>query len=185
MLVPLLIFTARIIDVSIGTLRFIFTARGYRFLAPLMGFFEATIWLLAIRQILNHINNPLCIIAYGLGFAVGNFVGISLDDRLSLGTVMVRIVPKTETQELGDLLREEGFGVSLVDIEGMSGKQKMLLTVVMRKNLGQLMEMVQRYNPQAFITVEDVKTAKEGYFLLRHSRRSISRLFANAIRTRK
>ena len=81
--VPLLIFVARIMDVSIGTLRVIFVAKGYRIYAPILGFFEVIIWLLAIRQILNHINNPMCYLAYGLGFGVGNYVGIRLDERLS------------------------------------------------------------------------------------------------------
>ena len=133
--VPLLIFVARIMDVSIGTLRVIFVAKGYRIYAPILGFFEVIIWLLAIRQILNHINNPMCYLAYGLGFGVGNYVGIRLDERLSLGTVLVRIVPKLDTTNLLAHLRESGFGVSLVDIEGMSGKLKMILTVTKRKDL--------------------------------------------------
>ena len=164
--VSLLIFVARIMDVSIGTLRVIFVAKGYRIYAPILGFFEVIIWLLAIRQILNHINNPMCYLAYGLGFGVGNYVGIRLDERLSLGTVLVRIVPKLDTTNLIAHLRESGFGVSLVDIEGMSGKLKMILTVTKRKDLKEMMQIIQLYNPNAFVTVEDVKTAKEGYFRL-------------------
>jgi uncharacterized protein YebE (UPF0316 family) len=165
-IVPLLIFVARIMDVSIGTLRVIFVAKGYRIYAPILGFFEVIIWLLAIRQILNHINNPMCYLAYGLGFGVGNYIGIRLDERLSLGTVLVRIVPKLDTTNLITHLRESGFGVSLVDIEGMSGKLKMILTVTKRKDLKEMMQIIQLHNPNAFVTVEDVKAAKDGYFRL-------------------
>ena len=107
--VPLLIFFARIMDVSIGTLRVIFVAKGYRVYAPILGFFEVIIWLLAIRQIMNHIDNPMCYLAYGLGFGVGNYIGIRLDERLSLGTVLVRIVPKFDTTDLIAGLRHDAY----------------------------------------------------------------------------
>ncbi len=165
-IVPLLIFVARIMDVSIGTLRVIFVARGHRVYAPILGCVEVIIWLLAIRQILNHINNPICYLAYGLGFGVGTYIGIRLDERLSLGTVLVRVVPKLDTTDLSAHLRKSGFGVSLIDIEGMSGKLKMILTVTKRKDLKEMMQIIQSHDPNAFVTVEDVKTAKDGYFRL-------------------
>jgi uncharacterized protein YebE (UPF0316 family) len=184
-IIPILIFSARILDVSIGTLRVIFVAKGYRSIAPVLGFFEVVIWLLAIRQIMNHIDNPMCYLAYGLGFAVGNYIGIRLDERLSLGTVLVRVVPKFDTQELIGHLRRIGFGASLVDIEGMTGKLKMIFTVTKRKDLKRLLNIIQEHNPQAFVTVEDVKTAKEGYFRLAHNKPSSSLWLPGALRNRK
>ena len=77
--------------------------------------------------------------------------------------MLVRIVPKLDTTNLIAHLRESGFGVSLVDIEGMSGKLKMILTVTKRKDLKEMMQIIQLHNPNAFVTVEDVKTAKDGY----------------------
>ncbi len=183
--IPLLIFLARICDVSIGTLRVIFVARGYRFLAPVLGFFEVIIWLLAIRQILNHIDNPMCYLAYGLGFAAGNYAGIRLDERMSLGTVLVRVIPKLDTQELIRHLREAGYGASLVDIEGMTGKLKMIFTVTKRKDLKDLLEIIQEHNPNAFVTVEDVKTAKEGHFRLAREKAGSPLCFPGALRNRK
>ena len=97
---PVLIFLARIMDVSIGTLRLIFVSRGYKYYAPMLGFFEVIIWLLAIGQIMQHLDNFLCYLAYGLGFATGNYIGIYLDEKLSLGTVLIRIVSKTDTSGL-------------------------------------------------------------------------------------
>jgi uncharacterized protein YebE (UPF0316 family) len=161
---PLLIFFARIMDVSIGTLRLIFVSKGFKFYAPLLGFFEVIVWLLAIGQIMQHLDNFLCYVAYGLGFATGNYLGIILDEKMSLGTVLIRVVPKMDTTNLINHLRENSFGASLVDIEGMTGKLKMIFTIVKRKDLKEVLGLIQEHNPQAFVTIEDVKTAKEGYF---------------------
>jgi uncharacterized protein YebE (UPF0316 family) len=163
-ILPLLIFCARIMDVSIGTLRLIFVSKGYKIYAPLLGFFEVIIWLLAIGQIMQHLDNFLCYIAYGLGFATGNYVGILLDEKMSLGTVLIRVIPKMETTSLIKQLRENSFGASLVDIEGMTGKLKMIFTIVKRKDLKEVLRLIQEHNPQSFVTIEDVKTAKEGHF---------------------
>jgi len=163
-ILPLLIFFARIMDVSIGTLRLIFVSKGYKFYAPMLGFFEVVIWLLAIGQIMQHLDNVLCYLAYGLGFATGNYIGIYLDEQLSLGTVLIRVVPRKDTTQLINHLREHNFGASLVDIEGMTGKLKMIFTIVKRKDLKEVLGIIQDYNPQSFVTIEDVRTAQEGYF---------------------
>jgi len=163
-ILPLLIFFARIMDVSIGTLRLIFVSKGYKFYAPMLGFFEVVIWLLAIGQIMQHLDNVLCYLAYGLGFATGNYIGIYLDEQLSLGTVLIRVVPRKDTTQLINHLREHNFGASLVDIEGLTGKLKMIFTIVKRKDLKEVLGIIQDYNPQSFVTIEDVRTAQEGYF---------------------
>ena len=169
-ILPALIFLARIGDVSIGTLRLIFIARGFKYYAPLLGFFEVIIWLLAIGQIMQHLDNFMCYIAYGLGFATGNFIGIILDEKLSLGTVLVRIVPKIDPAELINRLRAEEFGASLVDIEGMTGKMKMIFAFIKREDLKEVMAIISEHNPAAFVTIEDVKTAQEGYFRMTRRR---------------
>jgi uncharacterized protein YebE (UPF0316 family) len=169
-ILPILIFLARIGDVSIGTLRLIFIARGFKYYAPFLGFFEVIIWLLAIGQIMQHLDNFMCYIAYGLGFATGNFIGIILDEKLSLGTVLVRIVPKIDPAELISRLRAEEFGASLVDIEGMTGKMKMIFAIIKREDLKEVMAIISEHNPAAFVTIEDVKTAQEGYFRMTRRR---------------
>ena len=184
-ILPLLIFFARILDVSIGTLRLIFVSKGYKFYAPLLGFFEVIIWLLAIGQIMQHLDNFLCYIAYGLGFASGNYLGIYLDEKMSLGTVLIRVVPKVDTTTLINQLREQSFGASLVDIEGMTGKLKMIFTIVKRKDLKDVLGIIQEHNPQAFVTIEDVKTAREGYFRISRKRMSLPAALFNDIRKGK
>lgn len=160
---PLLIFFARILDVSIGTMRLIFVSKGMKFLAPILGFFEVTIWLLAIGQIMQHLDNALCYIAYGLGFAMGNYLGIVLEEKMSIGTVLIRVIPQKETTQLSSMLRESGFGVTEVDVEGMKGRVKMILSIINRKDIRDFIEKVNIYNPKAFYTIEDVNSVKDGF----------------------
>lgn len=170
-ILPSLIFIARVLDVSIGTIRLIFVSKGIRILAPILGFFEILIWLIAITQIMQRLDNVACYIAYALGFAFGNYIGIILEDKLSIGTVVFRVFPKKDTSKLIDHLRSHGYGVSAIEIEGMSGKNKMLVSIIKRKNLEEVVNIVNQFNPNAFYTVEDVRAVKEGYFKIPARRR--------------
>ena len=162
-ILPLLIFFARILDVSIGTMRLIFVSKGMKILAPILGFFEVIIWLLAIGQIMQHLDNVLCYVAYGLGFAMGNYLGIVLEEKMSIGTVLIRVIPQKDTTQLSAVLRESGFGVTEVDVEGMKGKVKMILSIINRKDIRDFIDKVNIHYPKAFYTIEDVNSAKDGY----------------------
>jgi uncharacterized protein YebE (UPF0316 family) len=162
---PLLIAVARILDVSVGTVRLIFVSRGYKYLAPILGFIEVTIWLLAIGQIMQQLDNFMSYIGYGAGFAMGNYIGIILVEKMSIGTVVVRIIPKFDTSDLILNLRGAGFGVTVVDAEGRSGPVKMLFSIVKRKDLDSALRIVNTHNPNAFYTIEEVQKVKEGHFL--------------------
>jgi uncharacterized protein YebE (UPF0316 family) len=131
--IPFLIFAARIFDVSLGTVRVIFVSRGFKYLAPAVGFFEILIWLLAIGQIMKNLSNPVCYIAYAGGFALGNFVGIYIAEKLSLGLVMIRVVTKKDAAPLVDFLKGENYGVTSVDGHGTSGQVKVVFTIVPRR----------------------------------------------------
>jgi uncharacterized protein YebE (UPF0316 family) len=160
---PLLIFFARILDVSIGTMRLIFVSKGMKFLAPILGFFEVIIWLLAIGQIMQHLDNAMCYVAYGLGFAMGNYLGIVLEEKMSIGTVLIRVIPQKDTTQLSIVLRDSGFGVTEVNVEGMKGSVKMILSIINRKDIRDFIEKVNTYNPKAFYTIEDVNAVKDGF----------------------
>jgi len=162
-ILPLLIFFARILDVSIGTLRLIFVSKGFKFLAPILGFFEVIIWLLAIGQIMQNLNNIFCYLAYGLGFAMGNYFGILLEEKMSIGTVLVRVIPKLDVENLIKSLRKDNFAVSAMEVEGMKGRVKMLFSIINRKDIKEYIKTVHKFNPHAFYTVEDVKAIKEGF----------------------
>jgi uncharacterized protein YebE (UPF0316 family) len=161
---PLLIFFSRILDQSIGTLRLIFVSKGYKKIAPFLGFFEVIIWLLAVAQIMKHLDNPLCYIAYGGGFAMGNYIGIILEEKLSIGNVILRVIPKKDTTALINHLRENGFGVTSVKAEGAKGEVDIVFTIIKRKNIRNAIEIINQYNPNAFFTIEEVKAVKDGYF---------------------
>ncbi|MBN2136577.1 MAG: DUF2179 domain-containing protein [Sedimentisphaerales bacterium] len=169
MLLPFLIFIARVLDVSLGTVRVIFVSRGLKYLAPIVGFFEILIWLLAIGQIMQNLSNPACYVAYAAGFAMGNFVGICMAERLSLGVVLVRVITREDALPLAEKLRENDYGVTSVDGHGASGEVKVVFTIVPRRELGRLAGLIKECNPQAFYSVEEVGFVEKGVFPLRAS----------------
>lgn len=164
---PLLIFLARIIDVSAGTIRLIFISRGLKNIAPFISFFEVFVWLLAIRQIMQHMDNPACFIAYAAGFAMGTYVGMNIESALSLGTRMIRIITRKDASLLIESLRDSGYGVTSVDAQGSTGTVQILFTVVRRGDVGDVIRIVKHHNPNAFFSVEDVGKVNEGIFPLR------------------
>lgn len=162
--IPILIFLARILDVSIGTLRVIFIARGMKWLASILGFFEVLIWLLAISQILQNLTCWLNYIAYAGGFAMGNFVGMTIENRLALGTVVLQIITRLDATELVSALRGYGYGVTSLDAEGKMGPVKVLFMLVARNELNNIINTVNKYNPHAFYSIGDVRFVSEGIF---------------------
>lgn len=163
-ILPVLIFLARIGDQTIGTIRLIFLGKGYKHLAPLLGFFEVIIWLITVSQIMQHLDNVLCYIAYGGGFAMGNFIGMTIEERLSIGTVMIRIIPKSNSQELVSKLRENNYGVTTVQAEGSQGQVDIIFTIIKRKDIDHAATIINQFNPNAFYTIEDIRSIKEGIF---------------------
>lgn len=167
-ILPLLIFSARICDVSLGTLRVIFISRGFRRIAPVVGFFEVIIWLLAIGQVMQNVENIASYIAYGGGFATGTWVGMAVEERLSLGNVVLRVITQKDAQPLIQDLRGMNMGVTVMDAEGARGPVKVILSVCRRQDLPRVLSSLNRHQPEAFFTVEEVKTVKEGIFPKTH-----------------
>jgi len=161
---PFLIFLARVLDVSFGTIRVIFISKGFKYLSPLVGFFEILIWLLAIGQIMKNLSNPVCYIAYAGGFAMGNYVGIRIADRLSLGIVLIRVITEEDASQLLELLKSADYGVTSVDGHGTTGQVKVIFTVVPRKEVKQVGNLIKRFNPKAFYTIEEVGFVEKGIF---------------------
>lgn len=162
--VPFLIFTARVMDVTLGTLRFIFLSRGYRKLAPLLGFAEVLIWLIAVREVMLNLRNIACFLSYGAGFAAGNYVGMWIEEKLSIGMVMLRVVFRKDHTELANFLRENEYGYTIVEGEGAREKVDVLFSVLKRKRLNHVLETLARTNPQAFYSIENIRSSGEGVF---------------------
>jgi uncharacterized protein YebE (UPF0316 family) len=164
LLIPLLIFAAEVCVVTLGTLRIIFVARGQKALAPVLGFFESFIWLVAISQIMRDHSDWTCFIAFGLGFALGNYLGICVEKRLALGTVIVRIITHRDAGDLIARLRGANFGVTAVEGHGATGKVQIVMTVVKRKQLPRITALIETHHPSAFFSVDDLQSASEGIF---------------------
>lgn len=160
-IIPLLIFFARVCDVSLGTIRIIFISKGIKFLAPLVGFFEILIWLLAIGQIMQNLTNIYYYIFYAAGFATGNFVGIILDEKLSIGTVSIRIITKKDATELIKALKNNKINLTILNAEGPNGKVKVIFTVVNRQNISKIINIVKIHNPKSFYSIEDIRYVSE------------------------
>ncbi len=163
-ILPLLIFFARICDVSLGTLRVIFISKGFRHIAPLIGFFEVIIWLLAIGQVMQNVGNVASYIAYGGGFAAGTYIGMAVEERLSLGNVVIRVITALDAARLAEVLRSHNYGVTIMEATGGSGPVKVLLTISRREDIHEVVREIQKYQPNAFYTVEEIKSVREGVF---------------------
>jgi len=163
-ILPLMIFFARICDVSLGTIRVIFISKGIKYLAPLIGFFEVIIWLLAIGQVMNNLTNFVAYIAYGAGFALGTFIGMLIEEKISLGLTSVRIITKEDPAELLQYLRENNYGVTSIDGEGGTGRVKMVFTIIKRQDLPHVIGIIKQFHPNAFYSIEEVKSVAEGVF---------------------
>ncbi len=176
---PFLIFLARVLDVSFGTIRVIFISKGFKYLSPLIGFFEILIWLLAIGQIMKNLSNPVCYIAYAGGFAMGNYVGIRIADRLSLGIVLIRVITEGDASQLIGLLKSADYGITSVDGHGTTGQVKVIFTVIPRKEVKQVANLIKKFNPKAFYTIEEVGFVEKGIFPARKTwvNSGLSKLF--------
>ncbi len=163
-ILPLLIFTARIVDVSLQTLRIVYVSRGHKKLAPIVGFFEVIIWLLAIKIIFDDINNVLGYLAYGAGFALGNYVGILLEQKMAVGRVGLRIITRMDASGLIAALRKSGFGVTSLPAEGSEGPVSVIYMTIRRCDYDMVERLIKKHNPKAFFTLEDIRYVSEGIF---------------------
>ncbi len=161
--VPLLIVLSRIMDVSIGTLRIIFVSKGMKYVAPFLGFFEVLIWLVAISQIMQNLTNAVNYFAYALGFAIGNYVGIRIEERIALGNVVMRIITQKDAKSLITYLKNTDFKWTILDADGPEGPVNVLFTVLKRADLKDMVSIVKHYNPNAMYTVEDIRFISSGY----------------------
>ncbi len=161
LLLPALIFIARIGDVSINTIRIIYVLGGRRWTATVLGFFESFIWLMAIRQIFEHMDNWVCYVAYPAGFASGIFVGMIIEERIAYGKLIVRIITSKQVTILIDYLNLKRYRYTHVEAEGPNGHENLVFTVLERDALGGLLHQLKDILPTAYYTVEKVNRAAE------------------------
>jgi uncharacterized protein YebE (UPF0316 family) len=163
-IMPLLIFLARICDVSIGTLRIIFVSKGKRNIAPVLGFFEVLIWITAISKIMENLDNYINFVAYAAGFATGNYVGMIIEEKLAMGILMIRVFALERGSELVQSLNKQGFGATVVEARGAREKIDLIYSIVKRNELANVLDIITRFNADQFYTIEEVKAVNEGIF---------------------
>ena len=161
---PLLVFCARVLDVTLGTMRIIYISRGKKTLAPLLGFIEVFIWIAMVSQIVHSANNIVAYLAYAAGFAAGNYIGMQIEDRLALGTLIIRTFIQNNSSELVDNLRAAGYGATIVDGQGSTGVVHLIYTIVKRRNLSEVLAVIHQTHPHAFLSIEDLRSTQEGIF---------------------
>lgn len=157
-----LIFCLRIVDVSCDTMRVIFAVRGRRVVAAALGFFQALIWIFAIGAAIRHLDSWMHIVGYAGGFATGTFVGVTIERAVAYGLATVRVVSRHGGVEIAEALRERGYGVTELAGYGREGGVEIVNAVVHRADLDEVVRIVDRWDPQAFVTAEEPRILRGG-----------------------
>jgi uncharacterized protein YebE (UPF0316 family) len=161
---PLMVFAARVCDVTLGTMRIIFTSRGMRNWAPVLGFVETFIWIMIVSSIVKHAQNVAAYVGYAGGFATGTYIGMKIESRLAMGTLTVRAIIRRDPKELIKALHNAGFGVTAVDGHGSTGNVKVVYSTVKRTDLPAIINIFHQALPGAFLSVEEVRSTEQGVF---------------------
>jgi uncharacterized protein YebE (UPF0316 family) len=160
----LFIFTLRVIDVTLMTLRMLMVVRGRKTLAWLFGFTQAFVFVLALRQVLTDLNNWLNLIGYAAGFATGNVFGMMIEERIALGHTHLRIISTGHGAEVAEHLRAAGFAATEIAGRGMNGTVTVINCSVLRKSVEEVRRLVEEVDPQAMITAEDIRPVRRGFW---------------------
>ncbi|NMA92551.1 MAG: DUF2179 domain-containing protein [Firmicutes bacterium] len=159
------IFLARVVDVSLGTLRIIYLSRGRSRIAAVIGFVEIAIYVVALGMVIEALrDHPLNVIIFALGFAAGNLVGGFVEERIALGHVTAQVVTMKEGGILEEKLREMDYGVTSIDCCGRDGPHRILYILMRRRSLDQFFNITQELDPQALVSIMDTRTIRGGYF---------------------
>ncbi|MFY9800536.1 MAG: DUF5698 domain-containing protein [Methanoregula sp.] len=184
-ILPLLIFLARICDVSMETIRVIYISKGIKYLAPIIAFFEIVIWLLAMEVVMRDLTNIANFLAFAFGFAMGTYIGLVIEEKLSIGMVIMRIVTTEESNdEIVSFMQSENYGITTLDAKGSRGNVRIILSLVNRTDVARITERIRSTNPHAFFSIEDVRYVNEGVFRPKKPN-MITGLFHALIRPRK
>src|SRR5918992_496483 len=159
---PLVIFGLRIVDVSLDTMRVLSAVRGHRWVAGGLGFFQALIWIVVVGNAIRYLDSVWHVLGYAAGFGAGTLVGVSIENALAYGVATIRVVSREGAGEIASALRQRGYGVTEIDGQGRDGRVDILNSVVQRQDLEEVMRIVDRWDPGAFVTVEEPKLLRGG-----------------------
>ncbi len=146
-------------DVSMAAVRIIFVTRGIRTLAAMIGFVEILIWLVAITQIMQNLNNIINYFAFAAGFSMGTFVGISIERKIAIGNTAVQLITGKDTTDLLKYFQNNGYGATTIDANGSLGPVKIVFIIVRRRMLEKTLDILKQFDPEAFYVIGDVRMA--------------------------
>lgn len=159
------IFCARLIDVSLGTFRTINTVKGKDLSAASIGLVEITVWFLIVKEALNTDNNSIWIvIAYALGFSVGTYIGGKISKRFIKSNLEVQVILSSKDNNIVSKIREEGYGVTAIVVNGSKNEKYMLYIQIRDQSLEHLKDIIRKLDKKAFIVVNETKYVENGYF---------------------
>lgn len=175
-ILPVLIFLARIIDVSLDTIRVIMVSKGYRRFAPYIGFFQVLIWIITITRIMENLDNWLTYVAYAAGFGTGTYIGMVIEEKIAMGYELIRVITRADAEELVSVLRQNGHAVTVVSGTGRDGEVGILFLILKRRVIKDVIDLVKLYNPNAFYTIEDMRFVRDPEYLPPPKRKMWSRV---------
>lgn len=159
-----LIFVLRVVNMSMDTLRVKMVMRDRKIAAWLLGFVQTLIHIAVLTTVIKDLSNILNLIAYAGGYATGNVVGMWVEERLAIGHINLRIMSPALGVAIVKRLRDEGYGVTEIPARGKDGAVTIVSASVYRRHVGEVMKMVQDVDPHAFITAEDVRPIRRGFW---------------------
>ena len=161
---PFVIFAMRVSDMSLDTLRVLFVIRGRKPLAWLLGFFESLLWVIAITSVLSNLDNLWNIIAYAGGFATGNVVGMTIEERLAIGHSNMQIISSPWGSAIAETIRQKGYAATELPARGKDGTVSLISCSILRRDIDAVRKEVNGIDPGAFITVEDIRPLHRGFW---------------------
>jgi len=162
-LAGLFVFAMRVTDMSLDTLRMLFVMRGRKLIAGALGAVQAAVFILAVGAALQGPLNFWTVAGYAAGFGVGVIVGMMAEERLAFGHVMFRVYSPTAGAAIAQALRQAGYAVTDFVAHGRDGRITVVNAVVARKDAQAVRAIIDQVDPQAFITVDDVRSLRRGY----------------------
>lgn len=177
-ILPCIIFFSRIGDVTLGTLRHVFISKGYKTIVPFLGFFEVLIWIIVVAQVMKNLNNWACYFGWAAGFAAGTYIGLLIEERLALGLQIIRIITNQNCDSLITELKEKNHGITVIDAQGAIGPVKVILSIVSRTNINSVIRIINKNNPTAFYSVEDIRDKGQGVFTSRKNSSALRRILS-------
>lgn len=162
----IVIFCAKIVEVTISTIRLVYINKGEKVKGAILAFVEILIWLIVVSSVLTNIaEDPIKILVYAAAFSLGNYIGVTIESKIAVGLASIQVVVNEESGEImAEILRNQGFGVTIIDGRGINDSKKDLLFIQLkRKRIPEAVKLIQLNSPEAYITVNDIKSMVGGF----------------------